>query len=206
MLGFYNYTVILTYMSLVSSVVGIAFAVSGNVFNAIVCLMLSGFLDMFDGKVAKTRKRTEEEKKFGIQIDSLSDLVAFGVLPAFIGYALGLKSWWGIAIVSLFVLAALIRLAYFNVLEEDRQKKTTENRKEYLGLPVTSDALIIPVIYALKKYIKYKFYLIYAIVLTVIAFLFLFKFKVKKPTIKGMIVMTVVGAIELLLLVWLMKL
>ena len=206
MLGFYNYTVILTYMSLVSSVVGIAFAVSGNVFNAIVCLMLSVFLDMFDGKVAKTRKRTEEEKKFGIQIDSLSDLVAFGVLPAFIGYALGLKSWWGIAIMALFVLAALIRLAYFNVLEEDRQKKTTENRKEYLGLPVTSDALIIPVIYALKKYIKYKFYLIYAIVLTVIAFLFLFKFKVKKPTIKGMIVMTIVGAIELLLLVWLMKL
>lgn len=206
MLGFYNYTVILTYMSLVSSVVGIAFTVSGNIFNAIVCLMLSGFLDMFDGKVAKTRKRTEEEKKFGIQIDSLSDLVAFGVLPAFIGYALGLKSWWGIAIMALFVLAALIRLAYFNVLEEERQKKTTENRKEYLGLPVTSDALIIPVIYALKKYIKYKFYLIYAIVLTVIAFLFLFKFKVKKPTIKGMIVMTIVGAIELLLLVWLMKL
>ena len=122
MLGFYNYTVILTYMSLISSVVGITFAFQDNIFGAVMCLMISGFCDMFDGKVAKTMKRTEEEKKFGIQIDSLSDLVAFGVLPAIIGYNVGLNEWWGVAIMSIFILAALIRLAYFNVLEEARQK------------------------------------------------------------------------------------
>jgi hypothetical protein len=44
---------------------------------------------MFDGKVARTKKdRTEQEKSFGIQIDSLSDLVSFGVLPAVIGFAM----------------------------------------------------------------------------------------------------------------------
>ena len=61
MLGFYNYTVILTYMSLISSVVGITFAFQDNIFGAVMCLMISGFCDMFDGKVAKTMKRTEED-------------------------------------------------------------------------------------------------------------------------------------------------
>lgn len=205
MLGFYNYTVILTYMSLFSSVIGITLAFEGHTFWAIFCLMLSGFFDMFDGKVAKTMKRNDDEKKFGIQIDSLSDLVAFGVLPAAIGYSIGLTAWWGKIIMAIFVLAALIRLAYFNVIEEKRQKKTSETRKEYLGLPVTSDALIIPFVYALRNLFKDNFCIFYALILLVVAFLFLYEFKVKKPKLKGMIIMTIVGIVELLLLVWLMR-
>ena len=139
MIGFYNYTVILTYLSLVSSALGIYFA-SGigesgsHPEYAIVCLMLSGLFDMFDGKVARTRKRTDEEKKFGIQIDSLCDLVCFGVLPSVIGYSIGMNSWADMFVLILFTLCAVIRLAYFNVMEEARQKVTKENRKEYEGL------------------------------------------------------------------------
>ncbi len=205
MLGFYNYTVILTYMSLVSSIVGITLAFEGNTFGAVFCLLLSGFCDMFDGKVAKTMKRTEDEKKFGIQIDSLSDLIAFGVLPAAIGYSIGLTAWWGKAIMAIFVLAALIRLAYFNVMEEKRQKKTSETRKEYTGLPVTTDALIFPLVYALRSFFGSNFYIFYAFVLVLVAFLFLYKFKVVKPKLKGMIAMTIAGIIELFVLIWLMK-
>lgn len=205
MLGFYNYTVILTYLSLVSSIIGISFTFNNHIFGAIMCLMLSGFFDMFDGKVAKTRKRTVEEKKFGIQIDSLCDLIAFGVLPSCIGYSLGLKKWWGIAIMIIFTLAALIRLAYFNVLEEERQKKTSETRKEYLGLPVTSVALILPIVYALKSLFTAKFHLFYGMMLLIISFLFIYKFKVKKPSLKGMIIMTIFGVIEIAVLIWLMK-
>jgi len=204
MLGFYNYTVILTYISLFSAVFGVTFAFEGHTFWAVFCLLLSGFCDMFDGKVAKTMKRTEDEKKFGIQIDSLSDVIAFGILPAVIGYSLGLTEWWGKAIMATFVLAALIRLAYFNVMEEKRQSKTSETRKEYLGLPVTTDALIFPLIYAFNKLFPTNFHLIYAAMLLLVAFLFLFKFKVKKPKLKGMIIMTIAGIIELTLLIWLM--
>ena len=42
--------------------------------------MAAGFCDMFDGKIASTRKRTRQEKRFGIQIDSLSDLACFGIM------------------------------------------------------------------------------------------------------------------------------
>lgn len=149
MLGFYNYTVVLTYLSFISGVTGIFLSLAqGNGFGGVICLVLSGFFDLFDGKVASTKKnRTPEEKKFGIQIDSLSDLVCFGVLPGAIGYALGLTEVYWIVLFALHALAALIRLAYFNVAEEARQQSTAGVRKSYNGMPVTSVAIFIPVIY-----------------------------------------------------------
>ena len=55
MIGFYNYTVILTYMSLVSSIIGMTLAHAGKFGAAVFCLALSGFFDMFDGKVARRK-------------------------------------------------------------------------------------------------------------------------------------------------------
>ena len=89
MIGFYNYSVILTYISLLSSVFGMTQAIHGRFKTAIFCLALSGLCDMFDGKIARAmKKRTEDEKSFGIQIDSLCDMVCFGVFPAMICYLL----------------------------------------------------------------------------------------------------------------------
>ena len=79
MIGFYDYTVILTYISFASSISGIFLATRGHFNWAIFCLAFSGLCDMFDGKIARTKKnRTEDEKRFGIQIDSLCDIVCFG--------------------------------------------------------------------------------------------------------------------------------
>ena len=87
MIGFYNYSVILTYIGLVSSVFGITQVFENHMSIAFLCLLLSGICDLFDGKIARSMKnRTEHEKVFGIQIDSLCDLVCFGVFPAVIGY------------------------------------------------------------------------------------------------------------------------
>lgn len=201
MIGFYNYTVILTYLGLSSGVIGIVSASQGKITLAIFCLLLAGFFDMFDGLVARTKKdRTKQEKKFGIELDSLSDIVCFGVLPAVIGHAVGLNTWYFYIILVVYVLAALIRLAYFNVTEEERQENTTEVRKEYLGLPVTSSALIIPLIYIFVLFLKDKFYLLYAAVLLITAIAFITKFKIKKLKLKGMIAVLIIGIIELVVL------
>ena len=89
MIGFYDYTVILTYISFASAVSGIFCASTGHVRWAIVFLAFSGLCDMFDGKIARTKKeRTEDEKNFGIQIDSLCDVVCFGVFPIVLCYQL----------------------------------------------------------------------------------------------------------------------
>src|SRR5574344_1333095 len=114
MIGIYNYTVLLTYLGFSFGVFGIVEAFQGKVFPAILCLMLAGLCDMFDGKVARTKKkRTIEEKHFGIQLDSLSDLVCFGILPATIGYAIGIKDCYLLPLLIFYPLTALIRLACF---------------------------------------------------------------------------------------------
>jgi len=201
MIGFYNYTVWLTYISFLSSLVGIYFSFNGNAFYAVICLMLSGFCDMFDGKVARTKKnRTDEEKKFGIQVDSLSDLVAFGVLPSAIGYSLGVADTIFVFTLFMLPLFALIRLAYFNVMEEERSSKTDEVRSEYLGLPVTSTAIIIPVIYVLKNVLSKYFIYLYGVSLLIISLLFVKKFKVIKLKTRGMIGLTIIGIVVLTLL------
>lgn len=205
MLGFYNYTVVLTYLSLCSGITGIYLTLVGRGHPglATVCLLISGLLDAFDGKVARTRTQsTDQEKRFGIQIDSLCDLVCFGVLPCCIGYASGMRNPLYVPVFCLFVLAALIRLAYFNVTEEDRQKETSERRKNYQGLPVTSISLIMPLFFLLaftpvREYLQFVF--LGVLLLTAAAFVTR-SIKIKKPNSQGLIVMVVIGLVELTIL------
>lgn len=154
---------------------------------------------MFDGKVARTKKgRSKSEKQFGIQIDSLCDAVCFGVLPSVIGYSIGMNSWYDVPVLVIFPLCAIIRLAYFNVAEEERQQKTSEIRKTYEGLPVTSVALIIPLLYSFHKDIGTKWFpTVYGFSLLIIAIAFITRFKVKKPSIKIMIAFIGIGFAEL---------
>lgn len=199
MIGFYDYTVLLTYMGFIFGMSGIILAINGQIFPAIICLMFSGLCDMFDGRVARTKKkRTNEERHFGIQLDSLSDLVCFGVLPAVIGYSLGIKCTYLVPLIIIYPLAALIRLAYFNVLEITRNSSTPV--KEYTGLPVTSSALIFPFLYIFRKYLGKYFILVYGVLLFVVAVLFVSKIKIKKPGIKVMIGFIIIGVIEILLI------
>lgn len=201
MVGIYNYTVLMTYFGVVSAVVGIGLAMYGRTSMAIVCLMISGFCDLFDGSIAKTRKRNEQEKKFGIQIDSLADMICFGVLPAAIGFSIGLTKWYEAAVLVLFVLAALIRLAYYNVTEDELQFNEKTSRQYYDGLPVTTVALLVPLIYTLRPVMKSGFLLLYVICLLMTAVAFLTKFKVRKLGLKGVIAAACCGAVVLVFLI-----
>lgn len=202
MIGFYSYTVILTYIGLACGLFGIYCAVDGNTGRAIFMLMLAGFCDMFDGKVAKTKKnRTPQECRFGIQIDSLSDMICFGVLPPVIAFSAGLRSHGHMLIYICYSLAALIRLAYFNVTEEERQQITTERRKVYEGLPVTSVALIIPLLFAFRWDFGSAFPIVGGAVYAVIACAFITRFTLKKPHMRAMLGFIIVGILELILLI-----
>ena len=224
MIGFYDYTTLLTYLSLLSACTGIVLSLAGqgHPYMACFCLLFCGFCDAFDGKVARTKKnRTDMERNYGIQIDSLSDLVAFGVLPACMGGALILDStylkglaelyrdrWFFVigalilfAILLLYVLAAMIRLAYFNVTEEERQKTEGGVRKYYTGLPVTTAALIFPVVMLAQHLTEADISLIYIVVALVTALAFVSKLQVPKPRLKGILLMIAAGLILLVIMI-----
>lgn len=200
-LGIYNYTVLMTYLGLVIGYTGITFAIHGNIQIALFCLMGSGFCDMFDGKIASTKKnRTLQEKRFGIQIDSLSDLICFGILPAIIVYKTSGSSDLALLISGAYVLCALIRLAWFNVDEEERQSMTNEARECYLGLPVTMAALILPLVLGLAIFFGWKIHVIALVVLAGMGIAFLTPFKIRKPELAGKIGILCCGGAELLIM------
>ena len=225
MIGFYDYTVILTYLSLLSGISGVLVCLKGigHPYLGMFFLLFSGLCDTFDGKVARSKKnRTEQEKLFGIQIDSLSDLIAFGALPACIGIAMlrcsleytTLPNIHFIrlqekpvfvqvvltVIAALYVLAAMIRLAYFNVLEAADQNRDANGEKIYLGLPVTSAALVFPAVLLLHVFVSTDLTLLYFGVLIVMGFLFLSKIHIKKPQNREIALMIAFGVLEFAIL------
>ena len=195
MIGVYDYTVIATYLSLLLGLGGLYSAARFEPLDAMLCLMLAGLLDAFDGRIARTKKdRTEQEKRFGIQIDSLNDLVCFG------GWSMDCDRLWFLATMSFFALCALIRLAYFNVTEEERQDQTSENRAYYLGVPVTASAVLAPLFYLLSLRFALNCVVVYALGLFLLGVLYITPIRVKKPQLRGVALLSIFGLGELAVL------
>ncbi|MDO4982788.1 MAG: CDP-alcohol phosphatidyltransferase family protein [Eubacteriales bacterium] len=196
MVGFWNYTVYLTYCGLVSAVSGIYYAFTGRIKASLICLLISGVCDMFDGRIARTKKdRTEAEKSFGIQIDSLCDVVCFGILPAVLSFALGTERVWQTVVAALFALCGVIRLAYFNVMAQE------EHSSGYLGIPITTSALAVPLLMCFRNVLGDKLPIAYSILLAVMGVLYIAPIRVKKPGRLGSAVMIVIGVAVLICII-----
>ena len=178
-IGKYDKSVIVTYL-------GTLFILGGEIpriTGAIICLMIAGICDMFDGKVARMCKnRTEKDIQYGIQIDSLADMVSFIVYPIIIFYGVtkafdcNIYPFISIPILTLFTVCGISRLAFFNI-----NTATEKNVEYYSGLPVTSTAMIFPLIYLLRYVLSPNiFVIVYFITFAIIAFLMVYNFKVKK--------------------------
>lgn len=148
---------------------------------------------MFDGKIARAMKnRTEDEKRFGIQIDSLCDVICFGAFPVLICYCSGMKNIAGMLIIAFYGVASVIRLGYFNVMEEKRQDETNEARKYYEGLPITTIAIVLPLLFVVKTYMEGIFVPVLHVVMLAMGFLMILRFELKKPGNKTLAVLVVV--------------
>ena len=198
-IGYFGYWVWLTYLSVVTSFTGITFALRGKPDAAVVCLILSGICDMFDGTVARTAKRNDTQKAYGIQIDSLADVMSFGLLPAAIGYCLfdlagntsPIANVLTIGICAMYVLCGLIRLAYFNVTEEEMQARG-EKRTYYVGLPITMASLILSVTYFIIGGLTCVS-TIYSGLLVFLACCFVSQLHIPKVKLKYMVIASFVG-------------
>ncbi len=103
---------------------------------AAIAILISGVFDGLDGRVARL---TGSMSKFGVEYDSLSDVIAFGVAPGFLAYVWALQGYgrFGWVAAFLFVACGALRLARFNVQVDTVQKK------HFLGLPIPAAASVI---------------------------------------------------------------
>jgi CDP-diacylglycerol--serine O-phosphatidyltransferase len=105
-------------------------------FYAAIAILLASVFDLLDGKVARLSGATS---KFGVQYDSLADLVSFGVAPALLAFSWALREYgrFGWLAAFLFVVCGALRLARFNVLSASGETKY------FKGLPIPVAAMMI---------------------------------------------------------------
>ena len=117
-------------------------ATEEDVYRSALLLFYSFILDLFDGRVARM---TKTQSSFGVEFDSLADLISFGVAPGIIAYrwALTDSGAAGVAVCSIYVLGGAIRLARFNVMARLPQAANKNPGKYMLGLPIPMAAAFI---------------------------------------------------------------
>lgn len=108
---------------------------------------MGGFFDWNDGKIARKMKgRTVQQGQVGGQVDSLIDIVSFGICPAVILLSYGGYSPWLIPGAFLIVTAGVLRLSYFNVFGLD-------GKSTYQGLAYDNNAIILVFVFLLESFI-----------------------------------------------------
>lgn len=103
-------------------------------------ILLGMFFDFFDGRVARLRNRSS---LMGQELDSLADLISFGVAPASIAFAIGFQSTIDVLLLSFFVLCGLARLARFNVTVAQLPKDVSGKSKYFEGLPIPTTLFLV---------------------------------------------------------------
>ncbi len=201
LLGVYDYTVWLTYFGLFISIAGMMEGLHGGKTKAVFCLALSGLCDAFDGRIARKKAdRTEEEKAFGIQIDSLCDIVCFGVLPSVICFTLGVDGAAGMLVIAWYCICGVIRLAQFNVTAQGRLGEK-EEKLCYRGLPITSASVVVPVMCLVGTWIPAGiFVLLLHLILAAMGLLFVIDLPFPKLKGKGLAFFAGIVAATLFLL------
>jgi CDP-diacylglycerol--serine O-phosphatidyltransferase len=114
---------------------------NGNFQLAVLCIVLAGFLDAFDGRLARLLKA---ESPLGAQLDSLSDFVNFGIAPVLLVYLWALQSTgrFGWAIILIYSVCCALRLARFNVDMEEADRPAWKSMF-FIGVPSPSAAGLV---------------------------------------------------------------
>ena len=153
-------------VGLLCALFGIYFAIEGNFSAAIIGVLWAVLFDWYDGIIARNMSgRTKEQGEFGSQLDSIIDMVSFGVLPAVLLLSYGNYSFWFMPGAFIIVATAAIRLSYFNIYG-------LVDSKTYKGLALDNNVLILAFVFLFETFFTHSTFaiLIYALLMILSAF------------------------------------
>lgn len=130
-----------TVMAICAGLTGVRLAYEGHFERAVIMVLIAAFLDGIDGRLARALKAAS---KFGVQMDSLADIVNFGVAPALVVYffLLQFAKPFGWIAALVYAVACCLRLARFNVLTED-EKQPDWQKDYFVGVPAPLGAALV---------------------------------------------------------------
>ena len=111
---------------------------------AFVLLPLALVCDVLDGYVARLNRR--RQSALGADLDSLADVISFGVAPAVLGFTLGMRGGWDMLVLTYFVICGVSRLARFNVTAAALSDSTTGKVKYFEGTPIPTSVIIVAIL------------------------------------------------------------
>ncbi|MCD6556097.1 MAG: CDP-alcohol phosphatidyltransferase family protein, partial [Bacteroidales bacterium] len=137
-------------LGLMSAVTGIYFAIQGNFQAAIIGVLWAVLFDWYDGIIARKMKgRTKVQGDFGAQLDSMIDIVSFGILPAIILLSYGNYDIWFLPGAFVIIAAGAVRLTYFNVYG-------LIDSKTYKGFPLDNNVLILAFLFLFEGFFSHS--------------------------------------------------
>ncbi len=152
-------------LGLLSAMFGIYFAIEGHFLASIISILWAVLFDWYDGIIARKMKgRTKEQGIFGAQLDSMIDIVSFGVFPAVLLLSYGNYSVWFMPGAFIIVAVSAIRLSYFNVYG-------LIDSKTYMGLALDNNVLILAFIFLFENFFSYTVFsiIIYSLLMVLSA-------------------------------------
>ena len=162
-----------------SAIFGIILASDGKTMYAIFALIFSAICDAFDGVVARKFKSLKDYEVYGIELDSLNDAIAFGVLPMMIVKNMSYNNIYTTIISIFFCIAGVIRLAYFNML---------------------STTKIIPLVYFITFLVGKNYRnIIFPITLLITGILFITPIKLKKLSTREKVMLSIIGILAIII-------
>jgi CDP-diacylglycerol--serine O-phosphatidyltransferase len=136
-------------LGLLCAVFGIYFAIEGYFLVSIISVLWAVLFDWFDGIIARKMKgRTKEQGVFGGQLDSMIDIVSFGILPAILLLSYGNYSVWFMPGAFIIIATSAIRLSYFNVYG-------LIDSKTYMGLALDNNVLILAFVFLFESFFSH---------------------------------------------------
>ena len=194
-IGVYNLANFVTLLGLACAVVACFIAGDGGdtaLKIAVSVFLLSGLCDMFDGRIARgAGSRTRKEKVFGIQIDTVCDMVSFGVTPAVICYFCGFNKWYDILVYIVYAACAAIRLAYFNT--QAIEETPDLNMKGFTGVPVPFSCLVMPLLLILRTVLSSVTVVnvVFDVIMFLVGMAFILNVKIKKLNIVQSVILVI---------------
>jgi len=151
---------------LLCAVLGIYYAILGNFPVAIIGVLWAVLFDWADGIIARQiAGRTDHHRAFGGQLDSLIDIVSFGVFPAVFLLSYGNFSPWFLPGAFLIIAASAIRLSYFNIFG-------LIDNKTYMGLALDNNVIILAFVFLFEGFINHTVFsiILYALLMVLLVF------------------------------------
>ncbi len=180
-IGYYNLANFVTILGLLCALLSCFLIEQGHYAVSMLAFSSAGLCDMMDGRIARSNPAAGKRARYyGVQLDSLCDVISFGVVPCFLAYWMGYNGTIDILIYLFFAFCGATRLANYNLEVALDSPALKSNR--FTGVPIPFTVTVFPLLVIVHLLVGHPVYWLFRLVFLLIAIGFILRIHLPKPT------------------------